>query len=306
MLFGGHFSDGTRYGSNEIVAYASDDGKHGVFGHACFDPAIAQTLKHMVPGKRVLDIGCGVGDWCSLVAQYGAQTVHGFDIQEEMVELAKQTTSNLDMVHIQVGDAADMPYDDASFDVAISLLVTCNLSPEAFKRHFKELYRVLVPSGKAIILTPADCSHSTLYTKIEADPTTVENTITHNLLKIPKYPSTAQVTEAFKDAGDIIMGCFAIDSKGDAFHTKDVNQLSHGQPIWIKTEVIMFPNFFYSNQSTTTHILTAGLHIDSVENCFTEERIAAHNSKKPDIPLNKICIENPPTWVYHVSKPANN
>ena len=35
-----------------------------------------------------------------------------------MVELAKQATSHLDMVHIQVGDAAD---GDDSFDVAISL-----------------------------------------------------------------------------------------------------------------------------------------------------------------------------------------
>ena len=45
-----------------------------------------------------------------------------------------------------------MPYDDASFDVAISLFVTCNLSSEAFEKHFQELYRVLHlverPSGK--------------------------------------------------------------------------------------------------------------------------------------------------------------
>ena len=50
--------------------------------------------------------------WCSLVAQCGAKSVHGFDIQEEMVELAKQATSHLDNVHIQVGDATDMPYDN--------------------------------------------------------------------------------------------------------------------------------------------------------------------------------------------------
>ena len=40
-----------------------------------------------------------------------------------MVELAieaKQAASHLDNVHIQVGDAADMNYDDASFDVANS------------------------------------------------------------------------------------------------------------------------------------------------------------------------------------------
>ena len=53
----------------------------------------------MVLGKRVLDIRCRVGDWCCIAAQYGAKTVDGFDIQEEMVERAKQA---LDIVHIQV------------------------------------------------------------------------------------------------------------------------------------------------------------------------------------------------------------
>ena len=38
-----------------------------------------------------------------LAAQYGAKAVDGIDVQEEMVELAKQATSDLDMVHIQVG-----------------------------------------------------------------------------------------------------------------------------------------------------------------------------------------------------------
>ena len=47
-----------------------------------------------------------------------------------------------------------MPYDEASFDVAISLLVPCNLSSEAFEKHFQELYRVLAPGGKAIMQIP--------------------------------------------------------------------------------------------------------------------------------------------------------
>ena len=54
----------------------------------------------MVPGKRVLDIGCRAGDWCCLAAQYGAKSVEGFDIQEEMVKLAKQATAHLDTVNI--------------------------------------------------------------------------------------------------------------------------------------------------------------------------------------------------------------
>ena len=304
MESGGHYSNGTRYGTDEIIAFAG--GRHGSLGVAFLDSPIAQSLRLLVVGKKVLDVGCGVGDWCSLVAQYGAKTVDGFDIQEEMVELAKQATSHLDMVHIQVGDTADMPYDDASFDVAISLFVTCNLSPEAFEKHFQELHRVLVPGGKAVLLMPTDWSHSRLYTKIEANPTAVENTITQALVKVPRYPTTAQVTEAFKDDNDILVTCFAVDAKGDIFHVKNVNQLSYGQPIWRKTEVILYPNFFYSDQSSITQILTAGLHIDKIENYCTEDRRVAYNNKKPNIPLSKKYIQDPPALVYHVSKPVTD
>ena len=303
MQSGGHFSNGTRYGNDEIAAFAGSGSKHGAIGEAFLDSAVAQRLRQMVPGKRVLDIGCGVGDWCCRAAQYGAKSVNGFDIQEEMVKLAKQATSHLDMVHIKAGDVSSMPYDDASFDVAISLFVTCNLSPEAFAKHFQELYRVLVPGGKAILQTPTDWSHSELYTKNEADPAAVEIEIAQILKMVPKHPTTAQVTEAFKNANDILVACFAVDSKGSLFHIKNINQVNHGQPIWRKTEVMTWPNFFYSDQSNISHALTSGFHVDSIENHFTEERRVAYNNRKPDIPLNRKYTENPLVLVYHVSKP---
>jgi len=208
----GHFSDGTRYGAAKVKIFA--DSRYGTIGSAFLDHAITSDLKKLVPGKRVLDIGCGAGNWCHTASQYGASTVHGFDIQEEMVKLAKKTTSHLDNVHIQVGDAANMPYDDALFDVALSFFVTCNLPPKAFTKHFQELYRVLAPGGKALLLIPTDWSHSRLYTRIEADPTTVEDNITKTLATIPKYPTTAQVTKAFKDTNDILVTCFAVDASG--------------------------------------------------------------------------------------------
>ena len=111
------------------------------FGKHFFISAIMEDLKNLVPCKRVLDIGCGGGNWCVTAAQYGANKNNSdFDIQPEMVKLAKQATSHLqDMVHIQVGNAEDMPYDDDSFDVAITLFVTCNLPCKVFLKHFKEL-----------------------------------------------------------------------------------------------------------------------------------------------------------------------
>ena len=307
MQCGGHFSNGTRYGVDGMAAFAGHvGGKHGAIGEAFYDSSIAHSLSTLVQGKKILDIGCGVGDWCHLAAQYGAKSVDGFDIQENMVDLAKQATSHLDKVRIQVGDVGDMPYKDGSFDVAISLYVTCNLSSETFAKHFIELYRVLVPGGKAILLIPTDWCSSKLYTKIGVDASSVEKKITQVLSRLPKYPTTAQVAEVLKDVNDIYVTCFAVDTQGDIFHIKSNNQLRHGQPIWKQTDVVMFPNFFYSEQSTMTHILTAGLCIDRVENCFTEERRVAYNSTNPKIPLHKDCVEYPLALVYHISKPVDS
>ena len=162
---------------------------------------------------------------------------------------------------------------------------------------------MLIPGGKVILLAPTDHCNSRRYTKIGADPATVENDIGQILAKLPKFPTTAQITKAFQNDNDIYFTCFTVDTQGDIFHIKDISQLSHGQPIWMYSEVIIFPNFFYSDQSTTTHILAAGLHIDNVENYFTEERRVAYNSKNPKIYLHKECVEYPLALAYYISKP---
>ena len=300
----GHFSNGTRYETSQILDFDACNHKHGILGEAFVDPAIKRSLKPMVYGKKFLDIGCGVGDWCLAAAQYGAKSVDGFDVQEKMVELAKKHTSNLDNVHIQLGDATNMPYSDASFDVATSLLVTCNLSAKAFGKHFQELYRVLAPGGKAIILAPTDWEHSGLYTKAGADPARVENSIAQVLKSLPKNPTTPQITKAFKDCNDIdiFITTFAVDDKGDAFRVTNIDQLTHGQPIWKYSDVILFPNFFYSDQSSITGILEAGLHINSIENCFKEEARVEYNSKRPSNPISEKCVKEPIMLLYHVSK----
>ena len=301
---GGHFSNGTRYEINQILDIDALSHKHGTLGEAFLDSAIKRSLKPMVSRKRFLDIGCGVGDWCLAAAQYSAKSVHGFDIQEKMVELAKKLTSKLDNVNIQVGDVMNMPYGDASFDVATSFLVTCNLSPGAFRKHFQELYRVLAPGGKAIILAPTDWCHSRLYTKVGADPASVEDKIAQVLKNVPKNPTTPQITKAFEDCNDIgiHVTTFAVDDNGDAFRVANIDRLTHGQPVWKYTDVIFYPNFFYSDQSTITGILEAGLHIDSIENCFKEEARIEYNSKGPSNPISEKCVKEPIMLLYHVSK----
>lgn len=303
MQSSGNFHNGSRYQTEQVVAFANNARKHGVIGEAFFDSVIEQNFTSLARGKRVLDVGCGAGNWCYIAAQCGAKRVDGLDIQEKMVEMAKQATSALGVVHIQVGDATNMPYDDDSFDLAISLFVSKNMPPERFENYFREIFRVLAHGGKAMLLIQTDWSCSRLYTKADADPTVVENDIAQIAAKLPKYPSTAQVTEAFKDHNSVINCCLSVDEKGDLFLVKSITQLAHGQRIWKHTDIMMFPNFFYSDSSTIKHILAAGFHIDSIENYFTEERRTAYNSKESNTPLIEKFVKEPTALAYYISKP---
>ena len=298
----GHFTTGTRYSPDQIQTFS----QHGynTIGKAFLCSVITEDLKNLVPGKRVLDIGCGTGRWSYVAAQWGAKTVDGFDIQEEMVKLAKKATLGLNTVHVKVGDVVNMPYEDSSFDVALSFFVTCSLSPKAFKKHFEEIYRVLEPGGKAILLIHTDVSHSKLYTKIESDPVTVENNIVDTLNKLPMYPTTHQMIRAFEDASDILMACFAIDEHGKPFCVTNTQQLTDGQPIWRKTDIMTVPNFFYSEQSINEQLHSNGFCIERIENSYTEERRVEYNYTDPVIPAGWECVAYPQSLIYHISKPS--
>ena len=303
VLTGGHFSDGTRYGAAQVEAFVKN--RYGILGAAFLHSAITKDIRNLVSGKRVLDIGCGAGNWCLTAAQYGAKSVDGFDIQPEMVELAKQATSHLDMIHIQVGDAADMPYDDDSFDVAISLFVACNLSSEVCLKHFKQLYRVLAPGGKAVLLVHTDWSHSKLYTKKKVGPAAVEYSVAQILRRLPKYPNTAQVAEAFRHTDDILTICFALDKTGSIFYVTNTNQLTDGQPIWRKSEMMTYPNFFYSERMITTELLSNGFNIDTTENPYTKEMLTIYNSSNPMNILGSEYVTYPTALIHLVSKPLH-
>ena len=112
-----------------------------------------------------------------------------------------------------------------------------------------------------------------------------------------------QMTEGFKDNIGVYVATFAVDAKGDAFRVKNIDQFTNGQPIWMHTDVMLFPNFFYCDWSIISSILSAGLHIDNIENYFTEERRIVYNSKRPTIPVIEKCVKEPLALVYHVSRP---
>ena len=290
-------------GSSGINTFAKNN-KQNVLTQTFVYPALRAFLEAEARGKKVLDIGCGSGDWACLAAECGAISVDGFDIQEGMVELAQQATANYSSVNICVGDVMDMPYNDNTFDVAISIFVTCNLGIEALTKHFEELNRVLVPGGKALVLNLSNPAYQTLSLTAGADEVAVKEKINQSLKGLPKFPSQIQINEAFGNLNEVLRGCFAKDREGSVFLAENIHTLTIGQAVWCKTQILPFPNYYFDDKFITDVTLASGLLIDYVENFCTEERRIAYNGANPDseAKVGKTITENPYALMYHLSK----
>ena len=100
--------------------------------------------------ERVLDIACGTGN-TALAARARGAIVTGLDITPELLEIARTraVTDGYDDIAWNEGDAAHLPYPDASFDVVVS---TCGLMFAPGHRNVaSELARVTVPGGRIAI-----------------------------------------------------------------------------------------------------------------------------------------------------------
>jgi SAM-dependent methyltransferase len=73
------------------------------------------------PGVKVLDVACGTGNLAIPAAKSGAE-VAGIDIAPNLIEQANRRakTEGID-AKFEVGDAEDMPYEDSSFDVVMTM-----------------------------------------------------------------------------------------------------------------------------------------------------------------------------------------
>lgn len=101
-------------------------------------------------GKKVLEVGCGVGTDSEMFARNGADLT-AVDISEHSVELANK---NLELhnlkADIRVADAENLPFKDNYFDFVYSWGVLHH-TPDTTKA-ISEIHRVLRPDGVACIM----------------------------------------------------------------------------------------------------------------------------------------------------------
>ncbi len=101
-------------------------------------------------GKRLLEIGCGLGTDLAQFARGGAVTT-GLDLTPGGVALARRRF-DLDGLKgtFLVGDAENLPFADDHFDVVYSFGVLHHTPDTA--RAFREVFRVLRPGGDAVVM----------------------------------------------------------------------------------------------------------------------------------------------------------
>ena len=130
----------------------------------CYDetrvPLIQDTLEFYLSkivdlgkikdGSKVLDVGCGTGIYTIPLARRTDALVVGLDSSKDMLEKANKKEGS-HRVEWRIGDAEDLPFDDAHFDCAFMTMVIHQIVSK--RRAIDEIHRVLKRKGRLVIMT---------------------------------------------------------------------------------------------------------------------------------------------------------
>lgn len=120
---------------------------------------VAKTLHATLPllpssgegEARILDVACGTGDLSLTLFESGDARVVGIDFCRPMLRIATLKASRLGFeVPFIEGDALSLPFRDRSFEAATIAFGLRNLAD--VEAGFEELFRVLKPGGRVIVL----------------------------------------------------------------------------------------------------------------------------------------------------------
>ena len=107
-------------------------------------------LRSLVPdlrGKRVLDLGCGFGWFARWARQQGAVSVLGLDISRNMLERAREMTSD-NAIEFRNVNLEDAEFSSVSFDFVFSALALHYVQNIA--RIFEAVHNALCDEGRFV------------------------------------------------------------------------------------------------------------------------------------------------------------
>lgn len=159
-------------------------------------------------GKKVLDIGCGVGHIDGYLKEEYNKEVIGIDFSGKMIELAQKKYKDIEFINIS---AEKLPFKNNTFDVVICDGVLHHLKVQGILEiSISEIYRVLKPSGVLCVFDRNGSFLSGLLLKIALFGKKVFG------LTKKEYPSSATKNEVpfgNKDIVKYIDNIFKIENK---------------------------------------------------------------------------------------------
>lgn len=106
--------------------------------------------------QRILDIATGTGDLAIALTQTKANEIIGLDISPGMLDIGKQKVEEKQLdktITMVIGDSEKLEYPDDYFDVVTVAFGVRNF--ENLEKGLSELFRVLRPSGRLLVLETA-------------------------------------------------------------------------------------------------------------------------------------------------------
>jgi 2-polyprenyl-3-methyl-5-hydroxy-6-metoxy-1,4-benzoquinol methylase len=115
-------------------------------------PGVPGLVERLEEGIRVADVGCGAGTAAIMIAAaYPNSDVHGFDVSEESIALARSRAEGLSNIEFALASAEEIP-TDPGFDLITSFDVIHDLvDPAAALRRIREALR---PGGVYLMMEP--------------------------------------------------------------------------------------------------------------------------------------------------------
>ncbi|MGW7418130.1 SAM-dependent methyltransferase [Streptomyces sp. NPDC054863] len=141
------------WGDNLHVGYWHDDADQAPVEQAT-DQLTDQLIERLAPqpGRRILDVGCGIGQPAFRLAGAADVEVVGVSISKYQVGRANERSAELglaDRVAFEYADAAELPFPDASFDGAWAFESLIHMPDK--EKVLREIKRVLRP-GSVLVL----------------------------------------------------------------------------------------------------------------------------------------------------------
>jgi pseudaminic acid biosynthesis-associated methylase len=131
--FGKDYTDRCTFGPEELNGFYISE-----YGISRLDMNNSFLSGLGLENKRVLEVGCNVGNQLRMLQNMGFSNLYGIELQQYAVEKAKSLTKGINIIQ-GVGD--DIPFKDGYFDMVFTSGVLIHISPDNINRVLDEIYR---------------------------------------------------------------------------------------------------------------------------------------------------------------------